>query len=248
MTEILEYLNDFSSNKFKTQKGTIRYHDKTKMIIDSRYNIVNNFLKTKYLDDKIGIKSLIKEYNLPITYSKLRYYLLNILNVKLRSTSEITPWLRVKRSNKCKEEFNNGTGWYSEDTIRKNTKRGYQGYYYSTTQKCNVWLRSSYEYIYAKHLDSINANWKIEFKSYKLINGSTYKPDFFIFDNNDNLIKIIEVKGWWKNRLDKYFMLEEQLKNTISMELLKLEQLKTYTSNFNKDVEYWKQNRKNKKI
>lgn len=243
MNEILEYFEDFNNNKFKTKNGATRYHDKEKMKLDNRFNIANNFLKDKYLIDKIGIKSLIKEYNLPLTYSKLRYYLTKILDVSLRSSSEITPWLRSKRSEKCKKEFNSNSGWYSDNVVRKNSKRGYQGYYYSTVQEQYVWLRSSYEYIYAKYLDSINVNWKIEFKSYKLITNETYKPDFFIFDDNNNLIKIVEVKGWWKNRLHKYYLLKKQL-NTIDMELLKLEELKIYTSNFDYDVQYWKETRK----
>lgn len=66
--------------------------------------------------------------------------------------------------------------------------RGYSGYYK------NVYLRSSLEFAYAYYLDYKNIKWKYEYATYKL-DGEQYKPDFFIFDDNDNLVRIVEIKA-----------------------------------------------------
>ena len=74
-----------------------------------------------------------------------------------------------------------------------------------------TYLKSSYELERAQFLDSISANWKYEEITYRL-EGTTYTPDFFIYDENDNLIRIEEVKGYLtecnktkiKNFLEKY--------------------------------------------
>ncbi len=54
-----------------------------------------------------------------------------------------------------------------------------------------TYLKSSYELERAQFLDSIS---KYEEITYKL-DGTTYTPDFFIYDENDNLIRIEEVKS-----------------------------------------------------
>ncbi|WP_047984151.1 PDDEXK family nuclease [Ornithinibacillus californiensis] len=70
--------------------------------------------------------------------------------------------------------------------------RGYSGYYK------NYFLRSSYEYAYAKYLDYYCIPWDYEAEiidvGYKL-----YKPDFFIYDEKGHLQKIVEVKSRNKN-------------------------------------------------
>ena len=65
----------------------------------------------------------------------------------------------------------------------------YCGYYK------NMYLRSSYEYVFCKILEYRNVNYKIEAESYYLENGKYYIPDFFIYDKDWNLIKIVEVKS-----------------------------------------------------
>lgn len=48
---------------------------------------------------------------------------------------------------------------------------------------------------YARYLDSQNVNWKYESQTFELEN-CTYTPDFFIYDKNNNLKEIVEVKGF----------------------------------------------------
>ena len=54
-----------------------------------------------------------------------------------------------------------------------------------------VWMRSSYERAYAKHLDKNNIKWKYEPRVFKLKNKS-YKPDFYL--QKEKIY--VEIKGW----------------------------------------------------
>ncbi|MCM3161704.1 restriction endonuclease [Metabacillus litoralis] len=72
--------------------------------------------------------------------------------------------------------------------------RGYAGFYK------NYYLRSSYEYAYAKYLDFHKIPWSYEDHSYD-IGYKTYKPDFFFYDQNGKLEKIVEIKSRNENVL-----------------------------------------------
>jgi hypothetical protein len=67
-----------------------------------------------------------------------------------------------------------------------NLNRGYCGYF-----KGNF-LRSTLEYIFAEYLEFRKMKYQVEKTSY-LINGKTYKPDFFIYNTN-GLRCIVEIK------------------------------------------------------
>jgi hypothetical protein len=66
--------------------------------------------------------------------------------------------------------------------------RGYAGFYKGH------YLRSSYEYAYAKYLDYHSIPWSHEDNVYDL-GYKFYKPDFFIYDQYGYLNKIIEIKS-----------------------------------------------------
>lgn len=66
--------------------------------------------------------------------------------------------------------------------------RGYAGFYKG------FYLRSSYEYAYAKYLDYHSIPWSYEDHTYDL-GYKLYKPDFFFYDQYGNLKKIIEIKS-----------------------------------------------------
>ncbi len=68
---------------------------------------------------------------------------------------------------------------------------------YADRNNAEIKMKSTYELERAQFLDSISANWKYEEITYKLEN-TTYTPDFFIYDENNNLIRIEEVKGWMR--------------------------------------------------
>ncbi|MEH7386879.1 restriction endonuclease [Bacillus sp. JJ1521] len=66
--------------------------------------------------------------------------------------------------------------------------RGYAGFYKGH------YLRSSYEYAYAKYLDFHSIPWSYEDKNFD-IGYKVYKPDFFFYGKNGELIKIVEIKS-----------------------------------------------------
>lgn len=72
--------------------------------------------------------------------------------------------------------------------------RGYSGWYKTKYNK-SVFLRSIQEFIFAKKLDFYGMPFLMEQTTFK-INNKTYKPDFFIYQNDTfkKLIKIIELK------------------------------------------------------
>lgn len=66
--------------------------------------------------------------------------------------------------------------------------RGYAGYYKEH------YLRSSYEYAYAKYLDYYSIPWSYEDDIFD-IGYKKYKPDFFFYDQYGRLEKIVEIKS-----------------------------------------------------
>lgn len=89
--------------------------------------------------------------------------------------------------------------------------RGYAGYY------SGFYLRSSYEYAYARFLDHMGVKWTYETETYKL-GSSTYKPDFFIYNENNKLIKIVEIKSRQKTALTSAIILLEKVSKKINVE------------------------------
>ncbi|MDE5412267.1 restriction endonuclease [Alkalihalobacterium chitinilyticum] len=66
--------------------------------------------------------------------------------------------------------------------------RGYAGFYKGR------YLRSSYEYAYAKFLEHHSIPWGYEDKDFD-IGYKIYKPDFFFYDEYGKVIKIVEIKS-----------------------------------------------------
>lgn len=98
--------------------------------------------------------------------------------------------------------------------------RGYAGFYK------NYYLRSSYEYAYAVYLDHFSIPWSYEDQIFE-IDGRSYKPDFFFYDQFGDLVKIVEIKSRNKNAVERA---KERLKfieeeHQIHTELISYEEL-----------------------
>jgi len=245
MVDIKSFFNDVSNNKFKTRDGKKFFHDEKIITQDKRFEKVNMFIKEKYNDDGQGIKSIIRDFDLPITYPVLRLYMINFFNIILRNNNEVTDFLRKRRSEKALYEKDNKIGFFS-DGIQKSIKikstntRGVQGYYFNKSLEKYVWLRSSWEYIYAKWLDTNNYKWDVEVMSFNM-GDYTYRPDFFIYDNNNNITKIVEVKGYWKDKLYKF----NELKEKLNIDVVLVDKIKPYTNiSVKKELSIWKKIKK----
>lgn len=235
--QILEFFKLAQTGKLKNRgKHDFLIISKTAGFIESL-----NFIKDKYENCGEGIKHIIKKYNLPITYSVLRFYCINFFNIELRDNAVCTEFLKNFRKDKAAYELENKTGFHSDSVIRHSKKmsRGIQGYYFNKSKNKYVWLRSSWEYIYAKWLDFNNIIWDVEVTSYKLSN-SIYRPDFFIYDDNNVLISIVEVKGYWKDKLYKFNELKILLND---IDVVLVNEIKSYTTSVKKDINEWKINR-----
>ena len=88
--------------------------------------------------------------------------------------------------------------------------RGYSGYYNG------VYLRSSYEYAYAKYLDYQNIEWRYEDQEFNLLDG-TYLPDFFVYKNGE-LQFIAEVKSGEKREIQRAIIRLNELKKQFQIE------------------------------
>ncbi|GEM_PF-2153025 len=98
--------------------------------------------------------------------------------------------------------------------------RGYAGFYKSH------YLRSSYEYAYAKFLDYHCISWGYEDRVFN-IGYKFYKPDFFFYNDAGNLIKIVEIKSRDNEAKEKALKALNVIKTTygIDCELISYEEL-----------------------
>jgi hypothetical protein len=73
----------------------------------------------------------------------------------------------------------------------KNYLYGIKQCYYKSPLQGEVCFRSSWELAYAMYLDKKNVFWMYEHKKFKLSNGTSYTPDFYLVKKQ----KYIEIKG-----------------------------------------------------
>jgi hypothetical protein len=167
------------------------------------FNLFQDELKNEIssLYEEFGLKTMVKLIGCDMTYTRIRR-ILRDLHIDLKQRTVTDDLRRIRSINAYAKK--NFVDWTTKSFQRK--ERGVQGIYV-TRHGDEVWLRSSWEYAYAKYLDSILANWKFEKESYLLSTGERYRPDFFIYDQEDHLIEIVEVKSLYfetaKKRLEK---------------------------------------------
>jgi hypothetical protein len=246
-----EFLNDIKDHKFNDKKdANVKNRNNTNLIkLDKRYDEVKNMLIFYYVEEQWGIKYMVKYLKLSVSYTILRTSLTNYFDIKLRSYKEKTNHISKIRKEKAIYEATNKIGWQSLETQNKKKNknyvaRGLQGYYFNKSFNKYVWLRSSWEYIYAKWLDEKNIIWDVECKTYKLSNNHFYRPDFFIFNNLIELkiIKIVEIKGYWKDKVYKYEELKDQLLE-INLPMVLITDIKPYSDHCCTLINEWRKTR-----
>lgn len=209
--------------------------NKLKELYKNDWEFFNSYIKTKY-DSGIGLKLLARE--LKISYTKMRR-LMEHLELPIRTGRNVVT------EHLCAVRHTNAViqgGWRNKKTKNKNTERGVQGYFFNQSKQQYVWLRSTYEVILAKWLDKNGMDWAVESHQW-MIGTQSYRPDFFIYENNE-LVKIIEVKGYYKNRLWKF----EELKKEPSLQNVEFCLIDNITpfldgNTYLGELKWWKQNR-----
>lgn len=228
---------------FKRRQDAISMRLKRKNT--ANYTFLKQHFYDLYFNKEHGIKSLAKMYNL--SYTDCRTFLF-FLDIDIRTGKNVvTDRVRKLRSEKAIREKNAGSGFFDINLRRKNKTditRGIQGYIYNEYKKEYSWIRSSYEYIFAKWLNRTKQNWSNEDKIFVLEDGRRYLPDFFIYDENDNLIKIVEIKGYWDRNSDKAAILNQIL---VDIDVVVIDDISQYIpekSSFGKEKSNWKLERK----
>ena len=199
------------------------------------------YLRSLYLDQGIGIKTLAKAFE--ISYSRMRVLLKDYVGIEFRSCKETTPFLRNARSQRVKGENNPWYDWPSNKPMLHKISRGIQGYYEKKDGK-RIWLRSSWEYIYASWLDKQNIVWKYEDYGIRLSNGERYRPDFLIYENGE-LTKIVEIKGYFDNRRYKAEILKQDLLGKVDVVII--DDISMYI-NDERNTETWRQMCKSREL
>ena len=249
MEEIKSLLKDIQLRKFIIQSQQIKNnktvcissHDVVKIKNDERFNITKDWLIQKYIVEEYSRNALVKDYGLEISSSVFKKAF-EIFNIPRRILGQVTKRTSKLRSLKAKKEHETKTGWWKETVVRQNSgcERGIQGYYFNQSKQKYVWLRSSYEYIYAKWLDKNKIDWDVECKRFEVA-GKLYKPDFFIFEEG-KLVKIVEIKGYWNNGTWKDLELNKVL--DVEVIIITKEEIINYTTNYeNTERKQWKKNR-----
>lgn len=241
MDSIRNFLKDISDGVFKN--GLCKINETMKL--DERFQKTYDWLYKVYVIDGQGFKSIIKDYNLSVSYSFLRR-LIYYLNFQIHSNIIANDFLKNRRSKIAKINYKTKTGFFKEGIQEKihhtSECRGIQGYYWNASKRKYVWLRSSWEFIYAKWLNSQkNVIWDVEIMQYKLEDNTSYRPDFFIYGEDENIDTIVEVKGYWKDKVYKVDMLRKQY----DVNVVLVDDIKPYCENTIKnEISLWKKIRK----
>jgi hypothetical protein len=241
--EYTEYFNDeFAKNGNSARSYAKRKFMRTKMLNSPQADELKSILYEMYWSDEYGIKSLAKE--LSISYSECRT-LFSLLDIPIRKGYDVvTSRLRKLRSENLKDQYIDRRGFFTSMQRKSHlTQRGVGGYYFNESRNKYVWLRSSWEYIYARYLDTVvKVDWDVECRSY-IIEGVQYTPDFFIFNDATVLDKIVEIKGFWDCREWKTI----KLNSILNIDVILIKDIKKYIpcdSSYGKELFKWKQIRK----
>ena len=194
---------------------------------------LKEYLYELYWNQEYGYKMLARGFE--TTYSIMRR-MFKYLNIPVRIGYRIvTNRVREFKSYRVQGNRSPWFDWPNRFKNPEKNSRGISGYYKKLNGEL-VWLRSSWEYIFAKWLDKQNVVWTIETKCYLLSNGERYRPDFFIYDEGGSLKLIIEIKGWYTNRLNKI----DLFKKEYNIPIIVVDNINDYTLKYGRDLKEWK--------
>lgn len=239
-----------TNNFTKEEKNIFSSYYKTVRLLDKQKRksyITSTPIDSKFIDkvkcvyeNGYGLKLIARE--LEIGYTEIRTYF-SYFGIPFRTgrniSTEITRTFRSERILGDKNPWHDWTNVYPE-MIKMNTK-GVQGYFLTNAGN-KIWIRSSWEYVYVKWLERNNIKYIYEKTNYILKNGEYYRPDFTILNLDGTIKEIVEIKGYYKNRLYKVDMFREEYPNisiTVIDDLTKYSLLNSMT----KELDLWKKSR-----
>lgn len=238
--EFVKEYEEYASKRFAEIGNSARASNKRMFLLDN----VSRVFPTEYRFVKDHISSLYEEGNglkriakmVGLTYTRTRT-LFRILGIEInKGTDVVYEKTRQVRSENLKEMYEKRTGWFKTFERKTNkTSRGIQGYYYNKSRSKFVWLRSTYEYVYAKWLDKQGVDWDVEQQTFEL-EGTTYRPDFFIYEDGV-LVKIVEIKGYWARGIKK----TDELSAKLDIDVVLIRNIEPYCDKpYKKELLEWK--------
>lgn len=224
LLRIMDFDNSYTSILCAFYEDT-QYTQQRKVSIEITQDLqaAKKYLANLY-EQGWGLKILARELGLSYTKTRLLFQRLNIPIRKGRNV--VTDYCREFRKDMANSVDNPWRDWTNSEKFRhKKMGRGIQGYYVNIHGE-KVWLRSTWEYIYAKWLDMQELHWTTETTQYILSDGTGYRPDFNIIDDTGRLLRIVEVKGFFKNRLYK----TDLLRNEYNIDVDVIDDISPYTT------------------
>lgn len=225
--ELMRYFNEVTS--------VPKHARKKQLLLCECAESSKEYLRSKYWDEEYGIKVLCREIGL--SYSNFRTLMIDYLKIPIRKgTNVVTNRLVKFRSERVQGDKNPFYDWTEKyPQLHKSTRCGLQGYY-QKKDGSKVWLRSSWEFIFAKWLDKNNIVWEYEGKQYKLSDGTSYRPDFSVV-KEDGKLQILEVKGFKKDRLYKVDLMRSEFPE---IEMIVIDDIVPYCSQkYSKEIAEW---------
>lgn len=192
---ILDYTNNFkctnnfcNKHSFKQFESLIKYFgfDESKLgtiYVEEEWKRIRDILNNLYWNEHKSSTEICEIFNYP-NVSHLTHNIFNFLDIKIKTlTDAIRENIKYERLNMP-------------------SNHRYKAFHYTTWNGKTVYLRSSYEYDYAKILDDKHIDYTVE--SLRIEYFDTQEnciriaiPDFYLCDTNT----IVEVKSNWT--LDK---------------------------------------------
>lgn len=187
------------------------------------------YLKSVY-EDGYGYKLLCRY--LEISYTQSRRLFVKWGFDQLRTgCSVVTDSVKRFRSDRVKGK--NGPAY---GKVFNSNGRGIQGYYLKSDGSF-IWLRSTWEYIFAKWLDKNNITWEYEKRTFKLSDNTTYRPDFFLSKNC-----IVEIKSkFYSSSIDRLVKAKLFEKEYPQWTLIIVDKIEDYTEiGYQRELREWK--------
>ncbi len=169
-------------NKEYTNIGAYKKHIK---------GCIENEVKIKIIDDYVN--NLIPTSDLMIKYNLGKAVIYKILEGKMRTFKEAQE-VSLKKFKEHNEESKKKISKSMMGNRNANHRGDRQSFYN------DIRMDSSWEVKVAKYLDENNYNWEYATNRYLLSTGQYIHPDFFIINDKKEVIKVIEVKGYFREK------------------------------------------------
>lgn len=155
-----------------------------------------------------AIHKFMKKYEIPVRSLKEAHAISNKVELGLRLYQQNNSWNKGLTKNDIRMEALIKKGRITQ--IKNGKSKGVNNPMYGKPPKCrngyrkdlDHFVRSSWEANFARVLKFLHLDYQYEKHTFKLSNGDTYTPDFFVSSKN----KFYEVKGYDRNEKYKFFI------------------------------------------